>query len=27
MGMILSFPFMVAGMCVMFYAIKTNGKN
>ena len=27
MGMILSFPFMVAGMCIMFYAIKTNGKN
>ena len=27
MGMILSFPFMIAGMCIMFYAIKTNGKN
>ena len=27
MGMILSFPFMIAGMCLMFYAIKINGKN
>ena len=27
MGMILSFPFMIAGMCIMFYAIKINGKN
>ena len=27
MGMILSFPFMIAGMCLMFYAIKINGKD
>ena len=26
-GMILSFPFMIAGMCLMFYALKINGKN
>ncbi len=27
LGMILSVPFMIAGICIMFYAIKTDGKN
>tara|TARA_Y100001936_G_C15458773_1_gene352816 strand:- start:274 stop:495 length:222 start_codon:yes stop_codon:yes gene_type:complete len=27
LGMILSIPFMIAGICFMFYAIKKNGKN
>ena len=27
LGMMLSVPFMIAGICIMFYAIRTDGKN